>query len=552
MNIVQIVTRLAVDRGTYGEINYDGYSRICDLYVLVTFRPDSADVFCSGESLAYDQNGRPLVGHINWNPKNYDLGADTFNFNVGLHAMLHVLGFSADRMLNFRNISTASNDTEILEPYSSPPVKGISLDERDMSLLTTPRVAQVFHEYTGCDTIEGAVLEDQGGATIAGSHWEMSQLMGELMTASVTAYSVLSPFTVAALEDSGWYLNLNYEGLSHTPFSLNKGCDFIEKRCNASWPVGDGYYCSVQGDESCTFDRRATAACDLRTWQSIPEKYQYFPDNKRLGGAEEYADYCPFYAPTYYCDNAPQSEDFYGDKGGSDSRCFMSTLTRSGGSRLNPRKPMCYPHVCYSKKEFAVKVGSYYYMCPSGENLTNILSYNGTIECGDASVLCNYATVKNDFPVFLSVKPEKAESGTTVRIYGKNLRSDTVVALGAACEDRSFNQYGEYIECTVKGYVGGKKNIILKQGKYSLVVTDVFELEIATDWWFMILCGALSALVLLLVIIIVTCKCCTTSKKWKKYQQSQKGAAQRQNSAAQSASASRNEFAGDVEFDNMA
>jgi len=365
--------------------------------------------------------------------------------------------------------------------------------------------------------------------------------------------------TLALFEDSGWYYDINYKKSKHLDWGYRKGCEFVENRCNASWPRGEGYFCTVQGEEGCSYDRKAYGSCDLRSWMSIPPKFQYF-DKPHVGGPIEYADFCPFTNPEFYCDqSAAASDGKYGDSTGSSSRCFLTTLTRSVDEKLNPQKPLCYPHHCWSSTDYAIQVGSYWYACGNTiekeKTLSNILSYNGSIICANSSILCSTAEDDPEFPIFISVEPKEVESGSKIRIKGRNLGKDTEVALGATCESRSYKD--NTIECTVVGKVSGKKNIILKQNGYSLVIPDAFKLKdtyanwIQTNWFFAI-CIGLSAVVLVAAAIIIIIKCCTTSKKWKKYQKSKQDAANRQNAAAQNAAASRNEFAGDVEFDTMA
>jgi len=70
-------------------------------------------------------------------------------------------------------------------------------------------------------------LENNGGEGSAGSHWERTTMHNELMTASAmlikTSYSA---FTMAVLEDSGWY-KANYQRAGTYVFGRNKGCEIL-------------------------------------------------------------------------------------------------------------------------------------------------------------------------------------------------------------------------------------------------------------------------------------------------------------------------------------
>jgi leishmanolysin-like peptidase len=54
-------------------------------------------------------------------------------------------------------------------------------------------------------SIEGVDLEDEGGSGSLSSHWERSMLHNEMMCASTLPDEAFSDFTLALLEDSGWY-----------------------------------------------------------------------------------------------------------------------------------------------------------------------------------------------------------------------------------------------------------------------------------------------------------------------------------------------------------
>jgi len=564
VTVVQVKDGVTIVQDNYGVFEMDHrHFAGNDLIIVVTYRPDSSDVISSGMSIVKDQNGRPVLGYFNWNPKSIDIEGDSkLYLKSAIHSLLHIIGFSQERMLDFRNISTATNTSDAVESYLEPQISGRVSDYREQTLLTSPKVKELFREYFGCEDAEGAVLEDQGGADVAGSHWEMAVMMDELMTATVSSHSILSPLTLAALEDSGWYRSVDYSKAERLIFGEKKGCEFVRNRCNSSWPRGEGYFCDSQGEESCTYDRRAIGWCDLRSWAVIPEKYQYF-NSSYVGGPVDYADFCPYTYPTFYCDQSASSEPSeHGDEASSVSRCFQSSLTNSLEDGILKQKPLCYPHHCYSETEYAVQVGDYWYPCPSGKTLGTVIGYNGTIQCANASLFCTKSSVDKKFPVFTKIEPTSAEPGATVRIYGRNLGADTIVTLGIACEDVTYEPKNNSISCVIKKYselsiVAGKKNIILKQGDFRLAIPNAFELQSnLSSWlvtnWFLAVCIGLAALVIILTIILVTCKCCTTNRKWKKYQKQQKAAAQRQNQAAQNAAASRNEFGGDVEMDTVA
>ncbi len=54
-------------------------------------------------------------------------------------------------------------------------------------------------------SIEAVDLEDQGGSGSQSSHFERSMLYNEMMIASSIPDAAFSDFSLALLEDSGWY-----------------------------------------------------------------------------------------------------------------------------------------------------------------------------------------------------------------------------------------------------------------------------------------------------------------------------------------------------------
>ena len=88
---------------------------------------------------------------------------------------------------------------------------------RTVYLMVTPRVVHAVREHFACATLEGAELEDQGGDGTAFTHWEKRIFQNEAMTGTVhTAQPAYSMITLALLEDSGWYVLLNFGNTAKT------------------------------------------------------------------------------------------------------------------------------------------------------------------------------------------------------------------------------------------------------------------------------------------------------------------------------------------------
>jgi len=230
--------------------------------------------------------------------------------------------------------------------------------------VVTEKVAQVARNQFGCESMMGARLENQPTRIDAcfGSHWEHRHYNSEFLTAvATTTHQVLSPLTLAILEDSGWYLP-NYAAAKISSFGHGAGCDFVYKDCIVDGAVpaySEGIFCTEMEHIGCGPGHRSVAACDLKEYQyDVEEEYQYFSD-PRLGGTLRQLDYCPTFSITNFksedviyqldCTN-PNSQDvdlfcYPGETFGSNSRCFETNLVR----------PHCFESRCNEEKH-AVEV----------------------------------------------------------------------------------------------------------------------------------------------------------------------------------------------------
>ena len=111
-----------------------------------------------------------------------------------------------------------------------------------------------------------------------GSHWEKRLLMNEIMTGSVDTRSVVSPMTLALLEDSGWY-RANMSMAEQLDWGKNQGVEFVTNPCNL-WK--GSYHCNSTHSSGCTYNREAEGYCPIvRYPDELPEWAQYFPESNK-------------------------------------------------------------------------------------------------------------------------------------------------------------------------------------------------------------------------------------------------------------------------------
>ena len=72
-------------------------------------------------------------------------------------------------------------------------------------------------------------MEEYGGSGTVGSHWEAKILLGDYMNGVIyTNEQVISEFTLALLEDTGFY-KANYYTGGLMRYGKHKGCSFVKK-----------------------------------------------------------------------------------------------------------------------------------------------------------------------------------------------------------------------------------------------------------------------------------------------------------------------------------
>ena len=214
---------------------------------------------------------------------------------IATHEVGHVLGVDSDLFIFFRDPTTGEPltprpfekelvtcvDGETVFRYfpSENTIKSEVTSRGRLSFaVVTPRVATVARNQFDCQSLNGARLENDLGNRCSGSsHFDerlfFSEIMGPIFSGTA---DMLSPLTLALLEDSGWY-QVYYDDAQVSPFGLGLGCDFVNKDCIINDEVPDyasGVFCadvtritsgklSNDTDTLCDPTHRSIAYCDL-------------------------------------------------------------------------------------------------------------------------------------------------------------------------------------------------------------------------------------------------------------------------------------------------
>jgi len=171
---------------------------------------------------------RPVAGYVNLCPKSVShKQSDSHSVLATLkHEILHALGFSAGLYAFFlddagnpltprdprtgkppfnpkTNMYEASSS--VIQTFTRPSWKIYSdkIIKRNVTMLVTPRVKMETRKHFGCESLEGAELEDQGEIGTRFTHWEKRVFENEAMTGTYTHSNVSSRVTFVFLEDTG-------------------------------------------------------------------------------------------------------------------------------------------------------------------------------------------------------------------------------------------------------------------------------------------------------------------------------------------------------------
>jgi len=408
-----------------------------DLVLYVSGAPSAR--FCGPSTLAvavacnFDQFDRPTAGAINFCLDQIDLdeggraseSVTEDNVDVAVHEAAHVLGMSSNSYRFFWDPETGIERTA--RPFDYKDVVCVDGVERSLILpddntmkffiatsgqryasIVTPKVATVARNQFNCQQLGGAQLENQptGENSCTGDHWDERMYYPEALSGVISpTTNVLSPLTLALMEDSGWY-RANYTRSHVSPWGHGVGCDFVSSPClvgggkdhdGALPSYAKDYFCDKASSRGCSPAHTHKMACtvidySLRGQYQPPVQFQYFSDGG-IGGPRE-ADYCPVYG-SVYSGMKPEQLDcridgnddtidvIYSEKYGDNSMCFETT---SGEGR-------CYKAACvYEDFNLQLEVDGKWYTCEKDFEQIEVATLGGafgtTVTCPRLSSVC--------------------------------------------------------------------------------------------------------------------------------------------------------------------
>ena len=368
---------------------------------------------------------RPFLGivYINKNV-DYSMGKmKEYLDTTMIHEFTHILGFEHNFFVNYyKNIYYEKDSLGVERAY-----------------INSAKVLEVAKKYFNCSTIKGVPLEEYGGEGTEGSHWEAKVLLGEYMNGfTYSEEQVISEFTLALLEDTGYYKPFYYTG-GLMRYGKHKGCSFVEDSCvdKTTHQINpkfenefyDSLYSANYHDSSCSSGRQSRT---YYTWWIYPDLeetspyYVYFED-KTYGGFGP-ADYCPvargmpeeeetaYYTGQcnakgnggygtfiYYDSNQKFSSEslasITGETYSDHSFCFLSSLVKmeNENSALISKvsRATCYNIFC-SDQSLTIQINDDYFVCPRAGGKIELDGYYGFFLCPDYNLMCSGTVICND------------------------------------------------------------------------------------------------------------------------------------------------------------
>ena len=401
-----------------------------DLFLFVRFGDNDemgVGVLASaGPAFVDSSNKQPLIGIVNINRDVDYSKTNSLRYLEGIlvHELTHVLGFSSNYFNDVMGKCFKAVDSNNVEKY----------------YLNSAKLLATAKKYFNCNSIKGIPLEDYGGQGTAGSHWDARTLLGDYMNGIIyPEEQVISEFTLAVLEDLGYY-QANYYTGGLLKFGKNKGCDFVNQRCIIDGKINkkfsneffDNILNNVKFlDPGCSSGRQSrTYHYLLRYDKTIVENYQYFTD-PYVGGYSA-ADYCPVnledkneetktiyyvghcsnigsgnygtYIPytsgsTYVYYKNSQLQSFTGETYSNTSFCALSSLVSKNPANYpilsKTVRGICYQMYC-SDRSLTIKIHNNYIVCPRAGGKIRVNNYEGYLLCPDYYLICSSTVLCND------------------------------------------------------------------------------------------------------------------------------------------------------------
>ena len=278
------------------------------------------DDFAKPIIITRNNYNRVIVGLVIFNFDSYDNLPDNETYKSEilnlhfLHQFTHLLGFDKDSLENKGIIKKISVKNRIIG--QSDIIKYVAISSK---------VLDIARNYYNCPQMSYVEFNRETNyEDLPNSHWEGRLLLGDYMTTRIYyPEQVISEFTLALLDDLGWYEITYYTG-GLMRFGKNKGCEFLDQDC-INKEEGNlissfkNEFCSYDSFGSCSSGRQSRTYCInfMNIDQETYPEYQRNIPNIKYG--LEFVEYCPVSYDSkssqnsYFIGNCKIGNDQYGN-----------------------------------------------------------------------------------------------------------------------------------------------------------------------------------------------------------------------------------------------
>ena len=384
----------------------------------ILFRFDTA-IKTVASSYICDEYNAPSIGVITINPekiKEKSMTLENLKYLM-LQQFIHLLGFQIDN-LEFTNEIVKEEDGTY------------SISEDDC-----PNFFAYAQKYFNCDKIDKIVFELDEENNL---RWPSRQFLGEIMANSdYPEEKVLSGFTLAYLEDLGYFKFDKKLTGGLFKFGKNKGCKFFFGDCGRNLEEDSDYEDnSVNNDivfsnefylpityssniePSCSSGRLSKTIYQLHEIREEDEGRNYEYNLNNYIGVKE-TNYCPIaefindiniYTGSCSDINIEIDNSYY-EELGQNSFCVLSSIINS-----NEYKAVCHKMIC-SLQSLTIKIGDYYIVCPRSGGKIKPEHFNGYILCPDYNLICSGTFLCNNISDCINQDSEEKETAFNYTDY---------------------------------------------------------------------------------------------------------------------------------------
>ena len=326
-----------------------------DLIIFAMFASLEGGEFASANH-CLTRGSRPIAGVLLIN-SNFTFERTNMNLylkNILFHEIIHILGFNPETLKEKNMMQTINSVTYV----------------------NSPNVLNKAKSYFGFSAINGVPLEDQNGTI--GYHWESRYMLGDCMISPDFPEVSISDMTLALLEDTGFF-KVNYYSGGIFKFGKNKGGDFLVKNLVENNKATFKEFWVTKDEAQCSSSRSFKSSC-----------YGYQKDEpyEENSSKNYYQNHCKY--------GTSELPSFYGEKIGSDSLCFMSSLIPTSlGEEETNQIPICYQAQC-SSNNLKIKIGSESFICPTNGGSFTPSGFKGSITCPKYSDICSSNIICNE------------------------------------------------------------------------------------------------------------------------------------------------------------